>query len=218
MSINNRKLYENKLLLEIKQLKIYNSRDEALIVRLRDSKSDDYTKSRYEKALKNIEERNNNIKDMEDEIILNKQGLLDYKISEEINQSTETFKNKSNIHNLKINKIKDDNDIENNKVKKKIQEDKKENRDIKINNKEMDRAYKSYQYQVSTIPDYILNYLKNMPNNHGYIFKDIYMYGELPAQENKPVKLEQRISKDQTVIHEWFNGKYKRYDKFQKRK
>jgi hypothetical protein len=91
----------------------------------------------------------------------------------------------------------------------------RENREIreqKLLQKEMDKTYKYYQYIVSTIPQYMLNNLKNMNNNTGYIWKGIHLYGEKPYNEKEPLKMEEKI-KDTVYIHEWNKGKYRMYVK-----
>lgn len=208
-----RKTYENKLISEIKKLHIYNKNDEEFIYRIRDTKADDFNKIKINKAKENMINRNKEIEIMENEILLTKDGLNDDKIKEDIQKTTQLFKDKYNTHINKVNKIKEENTNENNKIKGKIKQDRKENYAIKNNFKEMDRMYKTYQYFASTIPNYLINNLYNMPCNQGYIWKDIYMYGKLPAIPNKPIVLEEKISKEKTIIHEWFNGKFKKYEK-----
>lgn len=101
------------------------------------------------------------------------------------------------------------------KFNNQLNNDKKEIREQKQYLKEMDRTLKYYQYISSTIPSYMLNKLKNMSNNTGYIWKGIYLYGERPFNKNEPIKMEEKI-KDTVYIHEWKNGNYKRYEKYYK--
>lgn len=52
--------------------------------------------------------------------------------------------------------------------------------------KDIGRAYERYLQIVDSAPDYILANIKTMPNNKGYRFKNVFFYGELPAEKNAP--------------------------------
>uniref|UniRef100_A0A6C0KS31 Uncharacterized protein n=1 Tax=viral metagenome TaxID=1070528 RepID=A0A6C0KS31_9ZZZZ len=53
--------------------------------------------------------------------------------------------------------------------------------------KDNERSYERYCQISETAPDYILNNVKSMPNNKGYKFKNVFFFGELPAEKNSPV-------------------------------
>lgn len=95
--------------------------------------------------------------------------------------------------------------------------DKKDIRENKLLQKEMDRTLKYYNYIITTIPNYMLNNLKNMSNNTGYIWKGMYLYGHLPYNEKESIRMEEKI-KETVYIHEWKNGNYKIYEKYYKKK
>ena len=44
------------------------------------------------------------------------------------------------------------------------------------NNYNINRAYRDYTRILDSVPKYILSNLKNMPNNKGYIWKNIHLY------------------------------------------
>lgn len=68
---------------------------------------------------------------------------------------------------------------------------------------EMQKAYE--RYCSIEIPSYILENLKMMPNNKGYIWKNVHCYGELPPTRTKgvldPVVLFEK-QRDVMFIHE----------------
>ena len=71
---------------------------------------------------------------------------------------------------------------------------------------------KQWQYFVKTrdtIPGYMIKKLKNMPNNKGYIWKNIYCYGERPANIGEPVILFETQKEGLLVIHEITEKDYK---------
>lgn len=85
--------------------------------------------------------------------------------------------------------------------------------------KEVDRAYKYHVKSVDSIPDHIINKLKNMPNNKGYTWKGMYLFGELPPEETTDVtSIFEKIKGDITVITEWSKIDCKVYHKQGKNK
>ena len=75
---------------------------------------------------------------------------------------------------------------------------------------------KQWQYFVKTrdtIPGYMIKKLKNMPNNKGYIWKNIYCYGERPANIGEPVILFETQKEGLLVIHEITEKDYKIWHK-----
>lgn len=89
----------------------------------------------------------------------------------------------------------------------------------KLDAKEVERAYKYHIKSIDSIPDHIANKLKNMPNNKGYTWKGMYLFGELPAEENvETTSIFERIKGDITVITEWSTIDCKVYHKQGKNK
>lgn len=80
-----------------------------------------------------------------------------------------------------------------------------------------DNSYKYYNSVVNSIPDYIKNNLKDMPNNKGYIFRGMWIYGELPDIKGEPIVLFEK-NREKMVIHEFsYNNKgFRWYKKFEK--
>jgi hypothetical protein len=74
--------------------------------------------------------------------------------------------------------------------------------------KETDRFFKS----VNTIPNFILDNLKNMPSNKGYIWRGVHCYGELPP-ESKNVIMFEKCKNGLMKIHECFSDKILIYEK-----
>ena len=48
---------------------------------------------------------------------------------------------------------------------------------------EMKRAYYNYEFAADTIPEYMVEKLKRMPHNKGYIWKNVWFFGYLPDEE-----------------------------------
>ena len=80
--------------------------------------------------------------------------------------------------------------------------------------REVEKAYSYYLRSASYLPSYIARNLKEMPNNKGYIWKEIHFYGRLPAEKNKPVVLFDKDSRTKILtIHEWTPTEYKVFEK-----
>jgi hypothetical protein len=80
--------------------------------------------------------------------------------------------------------------------------------------REFDYAERQYYRDCSTIPDYLREKLKNMPNNMGYIWKNIWCFGEKPTS-NKTEYILYEKQHQQFLMHVYNlqNRVYTLYDK-----
>lgn len=67
---------------------------------------------------------------------------------------------------------------------------------------EMNRAYDRFVANSNDLPRYMVENLKSMPNNKGYLWKDIYFFGALPAERNAPRVIFEKQRGDVMFIHE----------------
>jgi hypothetical protein len=72
--------------------------------------------------------------------------------------------------------------------------------------------YRYFLKLCSSIPEYMKRNLKNMPNNKGYIWKGIILYGSLPAEEDITILFE-NLGHDLLRIHEITTKEYKIFEK-----
>lgn len=119
-------------------------------------------------------------------------------------------------------KIKKDNIIEYNNKQKEIsqayyQGERTDNREQKYCKKNWDREYKYFMKANDSIPDYILQNLKNMPNNKGYIWRGIWCFGELPEEKNRPVIMTEN-NKGVSLTHEIYPHEIRIYKKLERNK
>ena len=75
-----------------------------------------------------------------------------------------------------------------------------------------DNEYKYFQKINDSVPDYIRYNLKGMPNNKGYIWKNSWLFGELPSEKNSPIVLFEKY-KNVMYIHEYTYNEYKLFIK-----
>jgi len=79
--------------------------------------------------------------------------------------------------------------------------------------KEMFRSLKYFTKVCDSIPKYMTDKLRNMPNNKGYIWRGIYCYGSKRPERNKPTVMFEKKRGNILVIHEWYPSEYKRFEK-----
>ena len=74
------------------------------------------------------------------------------------------------------------------------------------NLKYIENDYKKFCRISNRVPSYIVRNLKDMPCNKGYIItdrnnNDIFCFGELPVEKNKPLTMFKKI-KDDDIFYE----------------
>lgn len=85
----------------------------------------------------------------------------------------------------------------------------------RVSKYDMEKTYE--RFCTTEIPSYILDNLKTMPNNKGYIWKNIWCFGEKPAVYDKHGKAEQVVmferQRDIMYIHEITETEHHKYKK-----
>jgi hypothetical protein len=182
------------------------------IKRFKTQPSSDFIINQIEKLNNSKIEDENQIQILEKRLDDVESGILDEEIlsqnkaNKQIAESKETVSKKKKEEEKKIQTEKT----------KKSKEFDSSNRDYQRGEKnkdyEMNRAYRYFEKTINSIPDYILENLSNMPRNKGYIWRDVYCYGDLPAEKNQPITLFEK-QRELLIIHEWSNKYYTVYHK-----
>lgn len=139
-----------------------------------------------------IEKNNKEIEELNKRLILEREKLQQIEdgtyvsvLNEEIESTKQEIKVKSEISKKKkLEKTQNNSFQRPTNKKSKTRTDYKQQPHFSNIKKEMDIATKYYFKDCASIPDYLLNKLENMPNNMGYIWKDIWCYGSKPCQHN----------------------------------
>lgn len=76
-----------------------------------------------------------------------------------------------------------------------------------------DYFYRQVCNIADSLPDYIQQNLKEMPNNKGYIWRGCHFYGELPVKHNELTILFEKHRGNVLKIHEIDSGEYRLYEK-----
>ena len=214
MNINVKRRSEiNKIRSQIRNMKAYIQNDADTIERFRklNTKDEYYTSQIEYKRLKNT--------DRENEIIILKKRILDVEkgvFDREIVESEKVILEEISIKKEE-NKRKKEEEIQQKKAgimmaKTFEQSGRRTDRNVQYNNREIEKSWQYFVKSKDSIPDYILKKLKSMPNNKGYIWKNIYCFGERPASIHEPIILFE-TQKDILIIHETTNSEYKIWHK-----
>lgn len=79
--------------------------------------------------------------------------------------------------------------------------------------RDMNYEYRRYMRNCDKIPDYMKRNLSNMPNNKGYIWRGIWLFGDKPADPRHSTVMFERKSRDILIIHEIDSYEHKIYEK-----
>ena len=170
---------KNKILNEIKQLNSFVNTCNSTIGRLKTMNSEDkYVIVQLEKNNKNLQKYTDQIESLDKRLEDLHNGLLDEELRNNIKQETL----KASIKGRQTLKEK----YEKNKVS---EEDEKKSKDFHEMTRKSDKQDKKWFYKSASEhffrtnpPEWMSKELKNMPCNEGYIFKNIYFYGEKPKR------------------------------------
>jgi hypothetical protein len=210
-----RKQHENKLKYQIKHAKYNNNRDYELVERMKGNSQtgDMYYINQVAKAKNNIQERLAKIEEYEEDILKLNSGKLDSMLMAEKDASTKEYKDKQEaskrkkIHEAGLKKKEHD------EFQHHMDTDRKSFRNDKYYMKNMDREYKYFLRICDSVPSYMMKNLKEMPSNKGYIWRKLYIYGELPAEKGQPRVMFERVNRDIMYIHERNGNVYTKYEK-----
>lgn len=182
------------------------------IKRFRSQPASDFIVTQLEKLENSKLEDEKQIETLEERLIDLEAGNLDEELLQQKKQNKQIAESK---HTVNKKKKEDETKVQTEKTKKSKEFD-SSNRDYERKERsktyEMNRSYNYFEKTIESIPDYMLDNLSNMPNNKGYIWRDIYCYGDLPAEKNQPVTLFEK-QRDLLIIHEWANKYYTVYHK-----
>jgi hypothetical protein len=209
-----RRSERNRITNEIRINRKYNQCDYDSIERLRHSTTNlDYVIIQIEKLKSKLSEREELIKEMESELLNLDAGMLDDEINLKIINNSKESTRKNDETERKKKLIREEK-IKNKKMSSEHWEKTKQiRRENRFSEKDMLKSYGHFYNACSSIPEYMLKKLSNMPSNKGFIWKSVYCYGAKKEERNKPTVMFENKKGGIFVIHEWFRGEYKRFEK-----
>lgn len=222
--MNQRRKHENKRInSELRSTESHVIKARAAIVRLTAADSDDpvFTGKQITKLKVTIERLEGEMEDLRDREGMLRRGCLD----DELRADAKAVQDELDDKKLDKQKKKDKEAAEDtaNKVTSQAYWDAtvKSERNTRYAAKNMLREYNFYTEKLlHSMPRYMTENLRKLPENKGYIWKGIYNYGERPAQSGRPTEMEEQL-RGKGLIHEWTKQKdgtvlYRRFEKIGK--
>ena len=206
-----RRRERNRLTNDIRYNENFIKRSEETIGRLKISSNEPFVVNQIAKLKNAIETKTLSIENMNQELINLDLGGSDKKISDQCEEEhKKQEKNTKDRITVKINekKVKKEKEQISDNYRKGISTSAFLERQ-----KEKDYNYgcRTFYKITDSLPPYIKKNLSDMPNNKGYIWRDVCFYGSLPEEEGPRVMFEKLGNI--LVIHEYTDKEYKRFEK-----
>lgn len=209
---NLRKFEKTNINNEIRELNMYIQKDRETIERFR-HQSDEYYRNQIKKLSDKIDERTTNVLYLQKRLDDLELGLLDKELSTNNEKVIDDIKRKEESTKLKKKEKTILNKTQTEKSKNFYQNNVNSDKRQRFIKKGVDNGYKYFLRTISTIPAYMKKNLSNMPNNKGYIWKDIQLFGSLPREEGNNTVLFEKQKNGLLIIHEWDDKEYKVWHK-----
>ena len=195
---------------EIRQAEVFLKRSNDTIDRLKSQEKSDFNK-------KQIEKLKLTVKDIETKLaVLNKKyddiftGNFDKEISERVENNINVIKQKQNLSDKKV-KEKNDRKIEDKII---LDNEYKSGKKEGLNKYQVARETDKFFNILNTVPEYIEDNLKYMPNNQGHIWRGIWYFG-MKSNEGRDINMTEKC-KNVTKTHEYDDYSYTLYEKIGK--
>jgi hypothetical protein len=137
-------------------------------------------------------------------------GKYDEEFLAGVKRDTATYGEKLQAYQKKKIIIAEEDELKRQKLENRPKE-----KETKYIEKDYKYFWKVYQKICDSIPDYMREKLRNMPNNKGYIWRGCHVFGNLPPEPGKNVTLFEKRGQLMR-IHEITSGEYLIYEKYGK--
>jgi len=196
-----RLLEKNRITAELSSCRTKISRTENANVELKKNSDKEYILAQTAQNTEIISRLNDKIESLEQRLIDLAKGDLDDEIMSTIDTNTTTARKLEHLAHKKKVAIAE-NDAKNVKLADQYH---KKNREIDYQNRvsafDMQRSYE--RFCDMDCPPFILDHLKTMPNNRGYIWKGVWYFGRLPPDsDNGECTMFEKQRGDVTIIHQ----------------
>jgi hypothetical protein len=172
----------------------------------------DYIHNFREKNYQKMDEYRDAIREYETKISKINRGLYDEEIMKNRKDNSDRIKT-DNERSIKKKELenKKKKDLEK-RVRDSQYSDHRKNKDNEyFMRKELEYFYKT----TDSLPDHLYYKLKNMPNNKGYIWRDVWFMGELPPEKDEDIMMFEKKDRDNLRIHIITLTHYLIYEKYQ---
>lgn len=204
---------KNLLQTQITTYRTKMGRSESAITELKKSSSSvdrEYIKKQMNDHNAVINEMREKIDHLTDRLNMLARGELDDEILEKIENNTIVAKRLEEVaHKKKV--VKAEIDTANRVISERHHRNEREaDYQNRSSNFGMERSYE--RFRDMEFPRWITDQLRFMPNNKGYIWKDIWVFGQLPPDDGPCVMYENQRS-GTTIIHEIYADEHVIYEK-----
>ena len=204
---------KNSILQEIKDICNFINKNKESIISLKNSElNSEFVENRVNKNINDINNKEEKIILLRQKLINLENGDLDEEIKNEMKNNFELMSSKSlESKNKKINTREEDTLTLNKMFKK----EKTDRRFFKYEKKDSDYFLRFYEKTNDKLPNYIYEKLLDMPNNKGYIYKNIHFYGNKASDNSGLLTMFEKKyeEKNTLIIHEWSKTSYKIFKK-----
>lgn len=196
----------NKLIQNIKLLNSIISNKTNSIDNLRVLSDTEFTRNQLEKLKIEIQEKTDEIQEINERINNLEQGILDNELSDQIKLFTKEAEKKTTETKNRKKKLQNTN-----KPKGRYNSFPR-----KASEREMGKSYNHFLKTIHNIPEYITKKLNNMESNKGYVWRNVHLYGSKQiSKETSHVMFEKRKG-DLLVITESSETEKKTWYKYSK--
>lgn len=170
-------------------------------------------RSEIEVNQKNIERLTNKCYELEETLEKISTGELNNELEQKMNEETFEREEKEHIFQMKRKRLRKNKEEDAKILQNSRANDRKCNRIKKYEQKDLNREYNRFERNSDSLPNYMKKNLSEMPNNKGYIWKNIRFYGELPAKKREPDILFEKTRGSIMYIHEITEHEHKIFEK-----
>ena len=208
-----RKTEKKRIYEDIRILENYNKNDMATISRFKAAVASVFSENQIKKLSLKIEDRKNTILSHKEMLNNIDTGIYDNELEQKAQKVTNEANKKKTEILMRKAEIKAQK--EENQAKSKIfyQAERQVDRQDRYLEKNFERDYDHFMKACDSVPDYMKKKLSKIPNNMGYIWKNVHLYGKLEAKKGEPIIMFEKTRSGTQLIHETSEHQYKIYQR-----
>ena len=200
---------KNKILSEIKLIESLIKRSRESVDRLKGQEDSVFTRTQISKLSTGITEHESKLVELQQKQIDISSGKLD----DEIKSQNENLLNKIQKKEEVTNKKKKDKQDEKNNDSELLKKHYEKTNRYEFSESFWEKEERRYYKNCDSLPQWIRDKLKDMPSNKGYIWRDLWFFGEKYVPFTKNCTMFENLKGGITIIHEIDADYHKIYEK-----
>lgn len=200
---------KNKILSEIKLIESLIKRSRESVDRLKGQEDSVFTRTQISKLSTGITEHESKLVELQQKQIDISSGKLDNEIKSQNENLLNKIQKKEEVTNKKKKDKQDEKNNDSELLKKHYEKTNRYEFSESFWEKEERRYYKN----CDSLPQWIRDKLKDMPSNKGYIWRDLWFFGEKYVPFTKNCTMFENLKGGITIIHEIDADYHKIYEK-----